>query len=82
MHPRRYLPPVQPHELLGEIDGVQRQRLSRVVTALDGQVSKRQQQRELVRRDEAPVGEQALDVEEEVDLPFGIGGRHPDELSV
>ena len=47
-----------------------------VVASLDGQIGQRQEQRELVGGDEAPVGDEALDVEEELDLALGVGRAH------
>ena len=75
-HPRQDLPPVQIHELLREVQRVERERLRGVVASLDGQVGQRQEQRELVGGDEAPVGDEALDVEEELDLALGVGRGH------
>ena len=75
-HPGQNLPPVEVDELLREVPRVERQRLGGVVATLDRQVGQRQEQRELVGGDEAPVGDEALDVEEELDLPLGVGRAH------
>lgn len=74
--PGQHLAPVERNEPLREVSRIDRKGLRRVVAALYRQVRERHQKRELVRRHEAPVREQALHVQEELDLPLRIGSRH------
>jgi hypothetical protein len=70
------LPPIELHELLGQIDRVQIEVLRRVVASFDSQLAQRHKERELVRSDEPTLGEQPLDLEQELDLGLGIGRTH------
>jgi hypothetical protein len=47
-----------------------------VVAALDRQIRQREEQGVLVGGDEAPVGEEALHVEKELDLALRLGPGH------
>jgi hypothetical protein len=62
------LPPVVGDELLGQLLGRYSQTAAGVVAPLDADVGDAEQQRVLIGGDEAALGEQPLDVQEESDL--------------
>jgi len=64
------LPPVELHELLGDVLGVEVERTGGVVGALDGELRQGEQEGELVRRDERALGQDALDPKQECELIF------------
>jgi hypothetical protein len=75
-HPRKHLPPVKPDELLGQVERVEVEMVGGVVAPLDRQLRKRDEERKLVGRYKAALGEEALDLEEELDLSLRIRLAH------
>ncbi len=73
---RACLPPIQPDQVLGDCREWHMQRRTRVVPHFNGDAGDRQQQRELVGGGEAPLGQQALQIGQELDLCAIARCRH------
>jgi hypothetical protein len=68
--------PVELHELLGKIQGVERELRGLVVAPLDREVGQGEEEGVFVGRHDAAFGQKALDLEKELNLIFGLGDGH------